>query len=195
MHPTARRCSQHPIWWCLHMFTWSRPTRITPCTPRPLYQHPRHLKYPILPPLIYIYIYPRFTLPSPGSSIWNADGMDGFHKIGYGFSFHGMKVDSTPIPWSFHTHSMVIPHPFHAHSTPIPHPFHTHSMPIPPPFHPHSMVVPWSFHLESMEWGLRVEFICLKNVYISLYVKYNYKSIVKIPCSFHMDSMESIDNL
>jgi hypothetical protein len=118
----------------------------------------------------------RFTLHSPGYSIWNGYGMDGIHKIGYGFHgigdgfhlhgylFHGMcdgfrlhsmvipwsfHPHSIPIPWSFHGHSTLIPPPFHGHSTSIPYSFHPHSMVIPPPFHSfhtHSNPIPWSFH-------------------------------------------------
>ena len=74
-----------------------------------------------------------FTLHPPGYSIWNGYGMDGIHKIGYGF--HGMGD-------GFHLHGYL----FHG----IYDGFHPHSMVIPPPFHPHSMVIPWSFHPHSM---------------------------------------------
>jgi len=47
--PTARRRPQDQFWWCLHIFTYARPTKIPPCMPRPLYQHPRHLQSPIPP--------------------------------------------------------------------------------------------------------------------------------------------------
>ena len=77
--------------------------------------------------------YSTSTLPPPGYSPWNGYGMDGIHKIGYGF----------------HLHSIVIPPPFHLHYMVIPSPFHLHSTPIPPSFHPHSTLIPWSFHFHS----------------------------------------------
>ena len=80
------------------------------------------------------------TLPPPGYSTWNGYGMDGIHKIGYGF--HGMGD-------GFHLHSIVIPPPFHPHSTFISLPFHPCSTVIPPPFHTHSTVIPQSFHSHS----------------------------------------------
>ena len=57
MCPIVNKCPQHQCWWCLHMFTYSRPTRITPCTPHPPIRHPRHLKHPI-PPLLINSTYP-----------------------------------------------------------------------------------------------------------------------------------------
>ena len=104
-----------------------------------------------------------FTLHPLGYSTWNGYGMDGIHKIGYGFHgigdgfhlhryvFHGMcdgfHLHSTP---SFHGHSTFIPPSFHGHSTFIPPSFHGHSTFIPLSFHGHSMVIPTLFHLHSI---------------------------------------------
>ena len=45
MDPTVNKCPQHQFWWCLHMFTYPRPTRIPPCMPYPPIWHPQHLRW------------------------------------------------------------------------------------------------------------------------------------------------------
>ena len=77
-----------------------------------------------------VFVPGAFTLHPPGYSTWNRYGMDGIHKIGYGF--HGIGD-------GFHLHSMVIPPSFHGHSIFISLSFHGHSNLIPPSFHLHSI--------------------------------------------------------
>ena len=64
MHPNVNKCSQDPIWWCLHMFTYSCLTQIYLLHAPPSYLAPTASKIPLpalkhpYPPLL---IYP--TLP------------------------------------------------------------------------------------------------------------------------------------
>ena len=54
--PTARRCLEHQIWQCLHLFTYTRPTRIPPHHSPPflLSQNASKIPYPIPINIIYI---------------------------------------------------------------------------------------------------------------------------------------------
>jgi hypothetical protein len=60
---------------------------------------------------------PLFTLQSLGYSTCNEYGMDGIHKIGYGF--YGIGDDSMDTPLLFHGHFTLIPWTFHTYSTHI----------------------------------------------------------------------------
>ena len=92
-----------------------------------------------------------FTLHPPGYSTWNGYGMDGIHKIGYGFhgigdGFHLHRYVFHGMCDGFHLHSTPS---FHGHSTFIPWSFHLYFTLIPWSFQPYSTFIPPSFHMES----------------------------------------------
>ena len=43
LHPTVNKCPQHQFWWCLHVFTYPRPTKFTPYMPPLLASPPPHI--------------------------------------------------------------------------------------------------------------------------------------------------------
>ena len=109
-----------------------------------------------------VFVPGAFTLHPPGYSTWKRYGMDGIHKIGYGF--HGIGD-------GFHLHSMVIPPSFHGHSIFISLSFHGHSNLIPP-----------SFHMES-------RFNNLFYMQFSINYTYSVMDSIGIPYEFHMESL------